>query len=66
MRHNIFVRPVGISDTVGKDRQTFGLTVIREEHLFLLCMGGMRHEESLMKGRDGRMCIVEVGGQNVV
>lgn len=59
MRHNIFVRPVGISDIVGKGRQTFGLTVIREEQLFLHYMGGMRHTESLMKGRNGKMCVVK-------
>lgn len=47
-RHNIFVRPAGIShDTFGKGRQTFGHMALREEQLFLHCMGGMRHMESL-------------------
>lgn len=34
-------------------RQIFGHTVLREEQLFLLCMGGMRHTESLVEGRNG-------------
>lgn len=52
--HNIFVRLAGISqDTVG--RQTSGHMVLREEQLFLHCMGWMRHMEFLEGRKRWRM-----------